>query len=169
MRARIARAQLIVAALQRGLSWLPPAAARLTAGWVFAESGWGKLQNLEGVTQFFASLGIPAPEIQAPLVAVTELTCGTLLLAGLATRLASIPLICVMIVALATALADRIETLSDLFALPEFCYIVLLVGLSVLGPGVLSVDARIARRLQAIEEVGTGRTAKATAARTRSS
>jgi putative oxidoreductase len=122
-------------------TWLPPTAARLVVGWVFVTSGWGKLDNLAGVVEFFRELGIPAPELQAPFVAGTELVCGALLLAGFATRLAALPLVAVMAVALATALRERIGGLSDLFGLAEFLYAVLLASLVVLGAGPLSLDA----------------------------
>ncbi len=138
----------IIDQLERRLAWLPPAVARVTIGWIFLQSGWGKLHNLEQVTTFFASLGIPAPELQAPFVATIEFACGGLLLLGLATRVAALPLIGVMIVALLTALADQISELSDLFGLAEFCYIVILVWLAVQGAGLLSLDALAARRLQ---------------------
>ena len=41
-------------------------AVRLYWGWQFAQTGWGKLGNLDHVTQFFTSLGISAPGIMAP-------------------------------------------------------------------------------------------------------
>jgi putative oxidoreductase len=125
----------------RDFSWFPPSIARLVVGWVFVSSGWGKLHNLDGVVAFFRDLGIPAPELQAPFVAGTELVCGALLLAGLATRLAALPLVAVMGVALATALRDRIGGLSDLFGLSEFLYAVLLLGLVAVGAGPVSFDA----------------------------
>lgn len=127
------------------LEWLPLALARLTVGWVFLQSGWGKLHNLEGVTSFFESLGIPAPHLQAPLVAGIEFAGGLLLLLGLATRFAAAPLVGVMAVAIGTALWADLEGLSDLFALAEFGYIVILIGLVVFGSGSLSLDALIRR------------------------
>ncbi len=147
MRAQLDRLQRLAAALQVRLAWLPPTAARLVVGWIFVQSGWGKLHDLEGVVQFFRDLGIPAAELQAPFVAGTEFVCGALLLAGLATRLAALPLIVVMAVALSTALADRIAELSDLFGLSEFLYAVLLAGLVVAGAGPLSLDALVSRSL----------------------
>ena len=48
------------------LEWLPQLVTRITIGWVFIESGWGKLHNLDRVIGYFQSLGIPAPAIQAP-------------------------------------------------------------------------------------------------------
>lgn len=137
--------------VERHLGWLPPTLARVTVGWIFVQSGWGKLHHLDQVVKFFAELGIPAPQIQAPFAAGTELVCGSLLLAGLATRIAALPLVGVMTVALSTALADRINELSDLFALAEFCYVALLLGLAIFGPGPLSLDALVARRLQRSE------------------
>jgi len=41
------------------LEWLSPAVARLTVGLVFFQSGWGKLHDLEKVTNYFTELGIP--------------------------------------------------------------------------------------------------------------
>lgn len=142
------RAMALVDALGPGIRWLPLALFRLTVGWVFLQSGWGKLHNLEGVTQFFASLGIPAAHLQAPLVAGIEFGGGLLLLLGLATRVAAAPLVGVMAVAIGTALWADVEDLSDLFALAEFGYVVILIALVVLGGGTLSLDALIRRRLE---------------------
>ena len=129
------------------LEWLPLAAARVTLGWVFLQSGWGKLHNLEGVTEFFVSLGVPFAQVQAPMVAGIEFGGGLLLLLGLATRFAALPLVGVMLVAIRTALWDDIHDLSDLFGLAEFGYVVLLSGLVVFGAGSLSLDALVRRRL----------------------
>ncbi len=48
----------------------------------------------------FAHIGIPYPELMGPFVGIVEIVCGALIIAGLATRLAAIPLIIVMIVAI---------------------------------------------------------------------
>lgn len=48
----------------------------------------------------FAKIGIPSPEIMGPFVGVVELVCGALIIVGLFTRAATIPLIVTMIVAL---------------------------------------------------------------------
>lgn len=125
----------------RALAWLPPTLARLAVGWVFAVTGWGKLQNLEPVVKFFADLGIPYPELQAPFVACTELVCGTAILVGLLTRAAAVPLTVTMFVAIATAQWPQVESASDLLGLVETLYVVLFVWLAVAGPGPLSLDA----------------------------
>ncbi len=137
----------LVLRVANGLRWLPPTVARLAVGWVFLQSGWGKLHSLEKVVGFFTQLGIPAPEFQARLVACTELVCGALLLLGLATRIATIPLMITMVVALLTALKGDIHELSDLFGTAEFCYIALLLWLGVYGAGPISLDRIIARNM----------------------
>ena len=136
----------IVRGLAR-IDFLAPLLARLTVGVTFAQSGWGKVNNLERVTEFFASIGIPAPELMAPFVAGVELVCGVLLVLGLASRLASIPLIITMIVAIATALRDQVGNVADLLGLNEFAYIAIFFWIVVAGPGAASLDALILRAL----------------------
>jgi uncharacterized membrane protein YphA (DoxX/SURF4 family) len=50
----------------------------------------------------FAKIGLPSPEILGPFVGGTEILCGTLVLLGFLTRLAAIPLIIIMLTAVAT-------------------------------------------------------------------
>jgi len=127
------------------LSWLPPLVARITVGWVFVLSGWGKLHALPDIVEYFRTLGIPAPEIQAPFASGTELVCGALLLIGLATRFAAVPLMVVMTVAIMTARLEELTSAGALFGFIEFTYIALLLYLAVAGPGPLSLDALILR------------------------
>jgi len=125
--------------------WLSPTLARLTIGLVFFQSGWAKLHDLEKVTDYFTTLGLPAPAFQARLASTAEFTCGGLLLLGLATRFAAIPLIITMCVAIRTALWDQVDGLSSLVGLTEFAYIALLVWLATDGPGPLSLDHLLGR------------------------
>jgi putative oxidoreductase len=131
------------------LGWLPPTLARVVVGTVFFQSGWGKLNSLPDVTQFFTELGLPMPAFQAVLASTAEFVCGGLLLAGLATRFAVVPLIITMIVAIRTALWDQVEGVTSLYTLSEFLYITLMVWIGVAGPGPLSLDALLARRSSA--------------------
>lgn len=131
------------------LTWLPPLLARVSVGLVFVTTGWGKLQNLEQVIEFFRSLGIPAPELQAPFVAATELLCGILRVLGLGTRFAAVPLVVTMVVAIRTALWGELEGMIDLFGREEYLFIVLLAWLAVAGAGAASLDAILARSLRA--------------------
>ena len=96
-------------------NWFPGLLARLCIGVIFLQSGWGKLHHLDKVIAFFTSLGIPAANIQAPFVAGVELIGGGLVLLGLLTRVASVPLIGTMVVAILTAKRGDIHELSDLF------------------------------------------------------
>lgn len=132
------------------LRWLSPTLARLTVGLVFFQSGWGKLHALDQVTEFFASLGLPAPGFQAALASTTELVCGGLLLLGLGTRFAVVPLVVVMCVAIRTALWEQVTGLGSLVGLLEFAYIALLVFLGTHGPGPVSLDAFLARGLRPV-------------------
>ncbi len=118
---------------------------RLYWGWSFAQTGWGKLMHLDRTAGFFASLGLPAPTLNAILAGGTECAGGLLLLLGLGARLVSVPLAFVMIVAYATA--DR-EAVQALFSDPEKFvtaapFLFLLTALLVLafGPGKFSLDA----------------------------
>ena len=137
-----------IVSVSRRLTWLPPFLARVSVGLVFVTTGWGKLQNLDQVIEFFRSLGIPAPEYQAPFVAATELSCGLLLVLGLATRIAAVPLVVTMVVAIRTALWTELEGVIDLFGREEYLFIILLAWLVIAGAGAVSLDAIIARTLR---------------------
>jgi putative oxidoreductase len=74
---------------------------RLAVGGVFLSEGIQKfLYPGENGVGRFTMIGIPAPEIMAPFVGVVEIVCGALILIGLLTRLAAIPLIIDMLVAI---------------------------------------------------------------------
>ncbi|MGH7785784.1 MAG: DoxX family protein [Candidatus Binatia bacterium] len=151
----------LAARIGHALQGVSPLLARIVVGVVFAQSGWGKLNDLASVTEFFTSLGLPAPAFQAVLASTTELVCGVLLLFGLATRFAAVPLIVTMIVAIRTALWDQVEGVASLFTMIEFLYIVLCVWLATNGPGPVSIDALIEPRLAADAGAPTGRAALA--------
>ena len=74
---------------------------RLVVGWVFLSEGIQKfLYAAENGAGRFAKIGIPYADVMGPFVAVVEIVCGTLIVFGLLTRLATIPLIIDMIVAI---------------------------------------------------------------------
>ncbi len=90
----------------RILSANGPAAAvlvRLLVGCVFLSEGVQKFlfPDTLGAGRF-VKIGIPYPEFTAPFVGVFEMTCGVLVLLGLLTRLAAVPLTVIMLVAIAT-------------------------------------------------------------------
>lgn len=140
-----------IRSLLEAFAWLPPLVARIVVGWVFVESGWGKLHHIDKVVGFFTDLGLAAPAFQAHLVAATEFAGGLALLLGLCTRLASIPLMVIMIVAIATAKQDDLHGFSDLIGFPEFLYMVLLFWLLMAGPGKAALDAPAAARMKRLD------------------
>src|SRR5581483_6017005 len=76
---------------------------RILVGWVFLTEGIQKFlfPAALGVGRF-AKIGIPYPNISAPFVGSVEVICGMLLIIGLLTRLAAIPLLIDIAVAIAT-------------------------------------------------------------------
>ena len=74
---------------------------RVLVGWVFLSEGIQKFlfPDSLGVGRF-VKIGIPWPQVMAPFVGVVEIVCGTLLLVGFLTRLASVPLLIDICVAL---------------------------------------------------------------------
>jgi putative oxidoreductase len=74
---------------------------RLMVGCVFVSEGTQKfLFPGEIGSGRFAKIGLPSPETLAAFVGVTEIVCGALIIIGLFTRLAAVPLIIVMLVAI---------------------------------------------------------------------
>src|SRR5258707_7807420 len=65
---------------------------RLYWGWQLAQSGWGKLHNLDKVTEFFGSLNLPMPAQMAVAISCLEFFGGILLAIGLFSRLISLVL-----------------------------------------------------------------------------
>jgi putative oxidoreductase len=136
----------LVLRVARAIDWLPPLAVRIVIGILFVTTGWGKLHNLEKVTGFFAELHIPAPHFNAVLVACTELFGGALLIIGLVTRIACIPLFISMLVALLTAKLGKIEDWTDVFGFEELHYMLFFLWLAVAGPGPISLDWLLGRK-----------------------
>lgn len=124
----------------RKLDWVGPLVARVTLGVLFVSTGWGKVHSLDKVTGFFMDLGIPAPGFHAYLVSYVELIGGALLLFGLCSRLAALPLVVSMVVAILTAQRDQVHGLPDLFGLVEWTYLALLAWVALAGPGKVSLD-----------------------------
>jgi putative oxidoreductase len=117
---------------------------RLYWGWQFMVDGWGKLNHIPKVTEYFGSLGLPAPGPTAYFVSILELVGGLLLALGLGSRLIAFLLTCNMTVAYITG--DR-EALLSIFSDPDkfaaaapFTYLMASLIILIFGPGRLSVD-----------------------------
>jgi len=123
---------------------------RLYWGIQIGQNGWAKLHNLPRVTEFFASLGLPAPGPTAAFVATFEFLAGIFLVLGLFNRLVALMLFVDMFMAYATA--DR-EALFAFFSDPGKFYVAdpytfLFAALVILifGPGLFSLDTLLLRR-----------------------
>lgn len=117
---------------------------RILVGWVFVSEGIQKFlfPAQLGVGRF-EKIGIPAPHIMAALVGVIEITCGTLVILGLFTRLASIPLLAVILTAIVTTKLPMIAK-SGLWSMlhearTDFSMLLGLVFLVIVGGGSLAL------------------------------
>lgn len=123
---------------------------RLVVGWVFLSEGVQKFlfPAALGVGRF-AKIGIPDPQFTAPFVGFCEIFFGALLIIGLLTRLATIPLLCVISVAIWTTkipmLAKQGFWAMVHEARTDFCMLFGLIFLLIVGAGTLSLDASLQR------------------------
>ncbi len=124
---------------------------RLMVGAVFLSEGTQKFLFPEalGIGRF-TEIGIAAPHITAPFVGVVEILCGGLVLAGLLTRLAVVPLITIMLVALATTKLPLLATQGFWVmaheARTDWSMLLGSVFLLLVGAGLWSVDRRLLAR-----------------------
>ena len=148
--------------------WAPPLSApratiliRAMAGAVFLWEGVLKFVYVNQGVGRFTKLGFPFPELTAHFVGVLEIVGGLLLIAGLLTRLAAIPFVIEMVVAM---LSTKIALYLGRSPLPlppsppqigiwavlhevrsEYAQLMSVLFLLAVGPGPWSVDALIAR------------------------
>ncbi len=144
----------VVAGLQRVVAWLeasqwiPQLLVRVFVGYFFFETGWAKAHNLEAMTERFVGWGIPLPGVSVVLSVYTEMLGGVLLVLGLATRLAAIPLLVNMLVALFTVNIRRVTGLDEFVELDTPLYALFFLWLLFAGPGRVSLDHLLWRRWQ---------------------
>lgn len=134
----------VVSGLEQN-EWIPALLMRLFVGGFFFESGLNKVQNLDVMTQRFVEWGIPAPAFNAALSGYTELIGGALIVLGLMTRLACLPLVINMVVAVITVKAKDLTSLTDFVELDEPLYALAFLWLLFAGPGRASLDRVIQR------------------------
>lgn len=126
-------------------------AIRLYWGFQFAQDGWGKLTHLARVTEFFASLNLPAPGMTALAVGSIEFAGGILFAFGIASRLVSLVLFVNMTVAYLSVPDDRINfshifsNPSDFYGATPYTYWFAALLILILGPGWVAVDTLIKR------------------------
>jgi putative oxidoreductase len=114
--------------------------ARLAVAYGFYEPAMQKWSNIDSVASWFGSMGIPLPTLNAYMAASTELLGVVLLTLGLFTRLISVPLMIVMIVAIMTIhLAHGFSAGDNGFEIPLY-YMLFLALFASFGAGKFSLD-----------------------------
>ena len=96
----------------------------------------------------FRGWGIPAPELLAPFASGVELVGGILLLLGLLTRFAAVPMMIVMVVAIASAKWSQVDSLETFLGFEEVSYFVMFAWLGISGPGPISLDHVVLKTLR---------------------
>ena len=117
--------------------------ARLTVAYGFYEPAMMKFKDIGSVAEWFCSMGIPFPTLNAYMAASTEVLGVILLTLGLLTRAISIPLIIIMIVAIITVhLPNGFSAGNNGFEIP-FYYMLFLFTFLSHGAGKFSLDRLI--------------------------
>ena len=119
--------------------------------WQLCMTGQGHLANIGKVSDFFVSLGIPFPTLNAYLSSTVECFGSLLLIIGAASRLAAIPVAITMAVAYLTADLEAVTSIlsdPDKFVKADpFPYFICALIVLVFGPGRFSIDAFIKSKL----------------------
>lgn len=120
---------------------------RLLAGWVFLSEGIQKFLFPASLgAGRFQKIGIPAAAWTGPFVGIVEIACGALLIAGLFTALAALPLLVDIAVAIATTKVPMLLKQGFWAAMHEgrtdFCMALGLLSILLLGAGAYSLDGR---------------------------
>lgn len=122
---------------------------RLYWGWQFAQTGWGKLQHLSHVMNFFSQLGIPLPHVAAVFIALLEFCGGILLGIGLFSRPIALALAIDMLVAyIAADMAALTSFFSDpgkFYSADPFTFLAASLLIFIFGPGRFALDTFVAR------------------------
>jgi len=142
----IVKLRNLVSKVAGALTPVVPLLVRFVVGSSFMLNGWGKLHSLADITEFFTTLHIPAPHFNAVLVASTECFGGALLIVGLLTRIAAIPLVISMAVAILTAKLPKVDGFGDFVGLEELTYLLVFLWLAVAGPGKISIDYLLVKK-----------------------
>ncbi len=114
--------------------------ARLAVAYGFYEPAMMKWSDISSVADWFGSLGIPFPTLNAYMAATTEMVGVILLTLGLFTRIISLPLIIIMIVAIKTVhLVHGFSAGDNGFEIPLYYMLFLLIFVA-FGAGKFSLD-----------------------------
>ena len=129
------------------LTDLPPLFMRLMLAYGFYKPMTYKIKDFSGTADWFASLGMPFPLLNAYMAGITELLGVIFLVFGFKTRYIAFPLIITMLVAIFTVHIDNgFNAGKNGYEIPLY-YIVMLFTLMVTGSGRYSLDHIIVKRM----------------------
>ncbi len=127
-------------------------AVRLYWGWQFMQNGWGKLHNQAKIIDFFTSLNIPFPALNAHFVSGLEFFGGILLILGLFARPVALLLTCSMFVAYWTADHDALVSIfsnpGKFYGADPYTFLFAAIMVLAFGPGLFSLDALIEKKFR---------------------
>lgn len=137
----------LVSWLTRPINTAPTIIIRLSVGAIFLSEGMQKFLFPDSVgAGRFAKIGLSNPEFLAPFVGTFEILCGILILVGFVTRLASIPLIAIILTAIATTKVPIL--LEQGFwkmaheARTDYAMLMSLIFLLIVGSGRIALDRK---------------------------
>ena len=121
---------------------------RLILAYGFFGPAMMKFNNFQGIIEWFTQMGLPFPTLNAFMATTTEITGVVFLILGFSTRIISIPLIIVLMVAIKTVhLINGFEASANGFEIPLY-YMLMLIALFIYGPGKFSLDYLISKKIK---------------------
>ena len=127
---------------------IPLLLIRLVLAYGFYVPAKMKWSDINSIIDWFKTLHVPAPALNAYMAATTEAAGVVLLVLGLGTRIISIPLTVVMLVAIKTVHWNNgFDAGENGFEIPLY-YLIMLLLLLIYGPGRISLDNLIGRKAQ---------------------
>jgi putative oxidoreductase len=130
---------------------------RVSVGLIFLTQGILKFTDPHMGVMRFTNIGFPFPDFTAHFVGTFEIICGLLVTIGLITRIANIPLLIIILTAIATTKVPELFHDSQGFwsmvsdARTDFAMLCGILFLLVAGAGAISIDARLNRRKRPAE------------------
>ncbi|RLD40619.1 MAG: DoxX family protein [Bacteroidetes bacterium] len=120
---------------------LPLLAMRLVLAYGFWKPGMMKWNDINSIASWFESMDYPLPLLNAYAAATTEVAGAVLLLIGFASRLISIPLMVIMLVAIFTVHgANGFEASNNGYEIPLY-YLIMLFTITIYGGGRISMES----------------------------
>lgn len=130
------------------LDFIALLAIRFILAYGFYEPAKNKISDINSIAEWFKSMELPFPLLQAYLATYTEIVGVILLTLGFATRFISIPLIVVMLVAIKTIHWENgFAAGENGFEIPLY-YLIMLLAIFTQGAGKASIDYFIKTKIK---------------------